>query len=432
MEAPLKDLSTFHSSVSEVNQDLEASHHGFFQNDSIKSLSWNDIGVSIRSRKADGCKPILQACSGLVQSGQVLALIGPSGSGKSTMLNVLASRTKLSYTGSVYVNGSTIAGASMQDVSAFVQQEDKNLGGLTVAESIKFTSRLANPTVSNQQRTWLNEEVIKALGLDAQRDTIISSPFRNNLSGGQKRRLSLATALVTGPKILFLDEPTSGLDSAASHEVMTFITRFAKQFGIIVVASIHQPSSSTLGLFNLVMLISAGRTCFFGPEAELVSYFSASCAIPQYCNPAEFLLELVNTDFCQDDSKERQVSLFVTSWTCSQQNRALTHHIVTTQERFRPTKPSRASNIQACFILLHRNLIKSYRDPLVYGSRVAINIALALVIGRNSSPKEPENTLLTTSSSQARFGYVCLTLKRLYSLLSIACSSAQLSWLLWL
>jgi ABC-type multidrug transport system ATPase subunit len=311
MDSDPKNLSSFHSQALDTDQDLEASHREFFENNSIESLTWSDIGVSIKNRKTNGRHSILTTCSGRIQRGQVLALMGPSGSGKSTILNVLANRTKLPYTGSIFVNGSAVSGSSMQSVSAYVQQEDKNLGGLTVAESIKFTSNMADPDMPGQQKAWLNEEVIRALGLEAQRDTIISSPSRNSLSGGQKRRLSLATALVTGPKVLFLDEPTSGLDSAASHEVMTFIKRFTKQYGIIVIASIHQPSSATLSLFDLVMLISAGQTCYFGPGPELVPYFSSSCTIPQYCNPAEFLLDLLNTDFCRDDSKQQQVELFV-------------------------------------------------------------------------------------------------------------------------
>jgi len=388
METSSKNLSSVTSQVTDASQDPEASHHEFFENHSIESLTWSDIDVSIKDRKIEGYKSILTSCSGRVERGQVLALMGPSGSGKSTILNILASRTRLSYTGSVHVNGSAISGTSMHDISAYVQQEDRNLGGLTVAESIRFTSRLANPDISKQQQAWLNEEVIRALGLEVQRDTIVASPFRNSLSGGQKRRLSLATALVTGPRILFLDEPTSGLDSAASHEVMTFITRFAKQYGIIVIASIHQPSSSTLSLFDLVMLISAGQTCYFGPQAELVSYFSNSCTIPQYCNPAEFLLNLLNTDFCRDDSKERQVELFVTNWSSSQRMSTAMHPSL---ESYSPVKSARATNKQACCILLHRNLIKSYRDPLVYGSRLAINIGLALVVGKDYYHQQMRN-----------------------------------------
>lgn len=71
--------------------------------------------------------------------------------------------------------------------------------------------------------------MIKSFGLRNQAHTIIGTPIQKGISGGQKRRVSVASQLITGPKILFLDEPTSGLDSAASWEVMSFVKEVAKQ-----------------------------------------------------------------------------------------------------------------------------------------------------------------------------------------------------------
>jgi ABC-type multidrug transport system ATPase subunit len=71
--------------------------------------------------------------------------------------------------------------------------------------------------------------LLDAFGLRSQRDTLIGTPIRKGISGGQKRRVSVASQLITGPKLLFLDEPTSGLDSAASWEVISFIKNIAKR-----------------------------------------------------------------------------------------------------------------------------------------------------------------------------------------------------------
>lgn len=86
--------------------------------------------------------------------------------------------------------------------------------------------------------------LIDSFGLRKQEHTIIGTPIRQGISGGQKRRVSVASQLITAPKILFLDEPTSGLDSAASFEVVSFIKTLAKQNNVSR-ANTHQ-----LAIFN--------------------------------------------------------------------------------------------------------------------------------------------------------------------------------------
>jgi ABC-type multidrug transport system ATPase subunit len=71
--------------------------------------------------------------------------------------------------------------------------------------------------------------LIASFGLQNQADILIGTPIRKGISGGQKRRVSVASQLITGPKLLFLDEPTSGLDSTASREVITYIKTVAKR-----------------------------------------------------------------------------------------------------------------------------------------------------------------------------------------------------------
>lgn len=71
--------------------------------------------------------------------------------------------------------------------------------------------------------------LIDAFGLTGQRATLIGTPLQKGISGGQKRRVSVARELITGPRVLYLDEPTSGLDSTASFEVMSFVRRIARE-----------------------------------------------------------------------------------------------------------------------------------------------------------------------------------------------------------
>lgn len=82
-------------------------------------------------------------------------------------------------------------------------------------------------TTSWKERKQRVDQLLSALGLRNQADTIVGTPIKKGISGGQKRRLTIASALITSPKILFLDEPTSGLDSKASLEVIRFLKRVA-------------------------------------------------------------------------------------------------------------------------------------------------------------------------------------------------------------
>jgi ABC-type multidrug transport system ATPase subunit len=82
--------------------------------------------------------------------------------------------------------------------------------------------------------------LIESFGLRQQANSIIGTPIRKGISGGQKRRVSVASQLITAPKILFLDEPTSGLDSAASFEVISFVKEVAKRNNVSIMPSSHQ------------------------------------------------------------------------------------------------------------------------------------------------------------------------------------------------
>ena len=73
------------------------------------------------------------------------------------------------------------------------------------------------------------DELLTAFGLQSQANILVGTPIRKGISGGQKRRLSIASQLITAPKILFLDEPTSGLDSKASFEVISFLKRVVSE-----------------------------------------------------------------------------------------------------------------------------------------------------------------------------------------------------------
>jgi ABC-type multidrug transport system ATPase subunit len=94
-----------------------------------------------------------------------------------------------------------------------------------------LTGEIHSTTTSKEIKSRV-DRLIEEFGLQGQSSTLIGTPFRKGLSGGQKRRVSVAAQLITDPTILYLDEPTSGLDSTASFEVMSFLKRYARQHNV--------------------------------------------------------------------------------------------------------------------------------------------------------------------------------------------------------
>lgn len=397
------DINVNNSSRSSLNRndffanDLEAcrtlSIH--LDNDSVQSFSWRDVGVVVKDRRTKKPLSILSSAYGHVKAGEVVALIGPSGSGKTTLLNVLANRVaapKANVSGDVLVNGQTISRSTLRKVSSYVEQEDALIGSLTVRETVDFAARLALPSsVSRKERASRVEDLLASFGMQGQANSLVGTPIRKGISGGQKRRLSVASQLVTSPKILFLDEPTSGLDSAASFEVMKFIKNLARRHKVIVVASIHQPSTTTFELFDQLLLLSAGKTCYFGPVDGIQSYFAAiNQPIPLHINPAEFMLDLVNADFVKKDENTSLAQLqgIHEAWGISQEFQHLTAKL---NRELSPSNEKMASKLVEPLsgrtklllpiTLLHRNFIKSYRDVIPYGVRLAMYMGLAIMVG---------------------------------------------------
>ncbi|KIW15416.1 hypothetical protein PV08_05462 [Exophiala spinifera] len=362
----------------------------------VTSFSWEAVNVTVKDRKSGLPLKILDSNHGSVKGGSVLALMGPSGSGKTTLLNVLAHRTstmKGDFEGNIMINGQVTNQQSIRKVSSYVEQEDAMIGILTTQETVDFAARLSlQGTMSKKERVARVNELIESFGLQRQRGTIVGTPLRKGLSGGQKRRLSVASQLVTSPRILFLDEPTSGLDSAASFEVMNYIKKIAKEYNIICIASIHQPSTTTFDLFDQLMLLSEGRMCYFGALAGIHAYFNRiNRPIPVHINPAEFLLDLVNGDFSQarnNDSSHNELKYIQDSWSSSTECRKAINEcssISATETSLSKLQSSHHNVLALSWILLHRNFIKSYRDFIAYGTRVAMYFGLAIMMGMPTS-----------------------------------------------
>ncbi|KAJ5172400.1 hypothetical protein N7492_004993 [Penicillium capsulatum] len=365
----------------------------FLRNSIVRDFSWRGLTVTVKDRQTKAARDLINGVSGEVRQGEMVALMGPSGCGKTTLLNVLARRPAASgakVLGDTHVNGVEIDSGAFGRMTSYVEQEDALIGSLTVRETMKFGADLSLPSsVPKRDRMSRIQTLLEAFGIQEQAETLVGTPIRKGISGGQKRRVSVASQLITCPKILFLDEPTSGLDSKASFEVMSYAKELARLNNIIIIASIHQPSTTTFQLFDQLLLLSGGRTCYFGPVPNVGDYFDGiGHPIPGNTNPAEFLLDLVSSDFSSAKKEAQEhVQRIQHAWAESAEANAITRQIsqhartekslgqVATDDLARP------GVIRITTALLHRSFIKSYRDVVAYGIRIVMYLGLAIMMG---------------------------------------------------
>ncbi|XP_039065771.1 ABC transporter G family member 15-like [Hibiscus syriacus] len=260
-------------------------------------LVWQDLTVVLPNFGNKPTKRLLQGLSGYAEPGRIMAIMGPSGSGKSTLLDSLAGRLarNVVMTGNILLNGKK---RFEYGGIAYVTQEDVMLGTLTVRETLTYSAHLRLP--SNLTKDEVNDIVegtIMEMGLQECGDTVIGSWHLRGISGGEKKRLSIALEILTMPKMLFLDEPTSGLDSASAFFVVQSLRNIARD-GRTVVSSIHQPSSEVFALFDDLFLLSGGETVYFGEAKMAVQFFAeAGFPCPSRRNPSDHFLRCINSDF---------------------------------------------------------------------------------------------------------------------------------------
>ena len=159
-----------------------------------------------------------------------MQLMGPSGSGKTTLLTALSGRVpqckNMTLRGSVLINGTPLADYATP--IGYVPQDDMFYSQMTVRETLTMTAALRLPkTATEEEREAAVEEVLTTLDLRAVTDTIVGDKKTRGVSGGEKKRLSIACELLSRPSLLFLDEPTTGLDAFQSLKVCCLLGHLA-------------------------------------------------------------------------------------------------------------------------------------------------------------------------------------------------------------
>eukprot|EP00933_Yihiella_yeosuensis_P042551 TRINITY_DN37173_c0_g1_i1.p1 TRINITY_DN37173_c0_g1~~TRINITY_DN37173_c0_g1_i1.p1 ORF type:complete len:689 (+),score=109.93 TRINITY_DN37173_c0_g1_i1:96-2162(+) len=245
-------------------------------------------------------KVILEPVSGHYEAGTLVALMGPSGSGKSTLLDILANKKTSPYEGIVHVNGRP-RDELFHRISAYVPQEDVMPGHLTVEEVVMFHAALKEEKASKWKHAMdvaVTEKRLKVLGLQDVAKSYVGDPslgFRG-ISGGQKRRLSLARGLASGAQLIFCDEPTSGLSATDAEACVRYMRLVAHKYSVTIIVAIHQPRREVGRMFDELLMLTSkpGRVVYSGPMSALPEYAEKiGHPFPQRSNPTDFCMDMI-------------------------------------------------------------------------------------------------------------------------------------------
>ncbi|WP_367874996.1 ATP-binding cassette domain-containing protein [Luteolibacter sp. Populi] len=203
-----------------------------------------------------------------VPRGHFMAIVGPSGCGKTTLLKTIAGLNPES-SGGLYWEGRNLSVDGDLDPSdiGYVPQFSIAYDPLTVDESVEVATKLRVTVRDNEELDQRIDRVLEETGLAAIADRQVKV-----LSGGQKRRLGLATELVSDPKLLLCDEVTSGLDPRSEREIVRLLHDLSRREGRIVLSVTH--SLAHLELYDSILVMHEGRVAYHGPPDQVTHYFS--------------------------------------------------------------------------------------------------------------------------------------------------------------
>jgi ABC-type multidrug transport system ATPase subunit/pSer/pThr/pTyr-binding forkhead associated (FHA) protein/ABC-type multidrug transport system permease subunit len=226
---------------------------------------------------------LLDPVSMTVYPSELVALMGPSSAGKTTLLKALNGYTPPAQ-GQVLFNGANLYASYdlFRQQMGYVPQDDIVHSGLTVREALYFSTKLRTD-LSDAEIERRIDKVLEELGLLDKKNSIIGSPERKVLSGGQRKRVNIAMELISDTPVLFLDEPTSGLSSYDAEGVVRVLKRLSRE-GKTIITTIHQPSIVVFRQFDDLIMISrdsggCGAMVYFGPAyPDAIEFFDASAA----------------------------------------------------------------------------------------------------------------------------------------------------------
>ncbi|XBI61273.1 hypothetical protein VPH35_042089 [Triticum aestivum] len=329
--------------------DVEAGEGGGGGGVRPVTIRWARVTCALKNKRGDMARFLLSNLSGEAKPGRLLALMGPSGSGKTTLLNVLAGQLtaspSLHLSGFLYVNGQPMSQGGYK--IAYVRQEDIFFSQLTVRETLSLAAELQlHDTMSPERKEKYVNDLLFRLGLVNSADSIVGDAKVRGISGGEKKRLSLACELIASPSVIFADEPTT-----------------------------------------------EGEVVYMGPaKEEPLKYFaSLGYQCPDHENPAEFLADLISTDYSSAESVqssqkriENLIDEFANKVLITEFNSPVTQSEgseISTKLAQKSTRKQRRGWWRQFRLLFKRAWMQAFRDGPTNKVRARMSVASAIIFG---------------------------------------------------
>ncbi|REJ78096.1 MAG: FHA domain-containing protein [Acidobacteria bacterium] len=243
---------------------------GVFDTRSKTRLDAVGLSKEVRNKAGKGKIRLLDDVSLSIGANEFIGVLGPSGCGKTTLINAL-NGTGPATEGSVYINDLDLYRYidSLKSSIGSVPQDDIIHQELSVYDTLWYIAKLRlSRDVSRKEIDQIINEVLDVTDLTERSDVAVSS-----LSGGQRKRVSIAVELITKPSVIFLDEPTSGLDPSTEEKIMKLFRQIAES-GRTIVLTTH--AMENVRLFDKIVVLMRGRLVFYGKPQDALSYLGVS------------------------------------------------------------------------------------------------------------------------------------------------------------
>lgn len=305
---------------------------------------------------------ILNHVSCEIGSNEFVAIIGGSGAGKTTVMNAMSGFDgKIS--GTVFCNGIDLRKNinTLKNMIGFVPQQDIIYENLTLERMLYYTAKMKMPSdTSKEEIKGRIYKVLEMVDLTERRNTYI-----RKLSGGQKKRASIAVELLADPGLFFLDEPTSGLDPDTEQSLMHTLARLSKTEGKTIITVTHTIQSIHL-CDKVIFMGAGGRICYCGPPSEMLEYFGKKTMVEIYNELA------ANT--------EAWNGYYLQNYYCERERKA---NVASKEETSYRQRTKQVSAFRQCLVLISRYFELIWNDKqrllLLLAQPVAIALLLSVV-----------------------------------------------------